>query len=114
MCGPGIIQTLAISTTYGVREGNVFAFQLIGPLLLLYALRTCEQVKSILFDEVRAQSESHPSHEERFRFALDFLDRAGAKEDIKESVQFALDVAMYVGGQVQAIARALKAQATAK
>ncbi len=105
---------LAISTAYGVREGNAFAFQLIGPLLLFYALRTCEQVKSILFDEVRAQSESHPSHEERFRFALDFLDGTGAKKDIKESVQFALDVAMCVGSQVQLIARDLKTQATAK
>lgn len=105
---------LAISTAYGVREGNAFAFQLIGPLLLFYALRICEQVKSFLFDEAPAQSESHPSHEERFRFALDFLDAVGAKEDIKESVQFALDVAMYVGSQVQLIARDLKTQVTAK
>ncbi|TBU71639.1 hypothetical protein [Phytopseudomonas daroniae] len=100
---------LAISTAYGVRNGNSFAFQLIGPLLLFYALRICEQVKSILIDEPPTPSESHPSHEERFKYALNFLYKAGATEDIKESVHFALDVAMHVGSQVQMIAKDLKA-----
>lgn len=100
---------LAISTVYGVREENAFAFQLIGPLLFFYALRTCDQVKEILLDEPPAQSDSHPSHEDRFRFALNFLDAAGAQENIKESVQFALDVAMCVGSQVQLIAHEMKA-----
>ena len=100
---------LAISTAYGVREENAFAFQLIGPLLLFYALRTCDQVKAILLDETPTPSESHPSHEERFRFALDFLDAAGAQDNIKESVQVALDVAMCVGSQVQLIAHDMKA-----
>jgi len=100
---------LAISTAYGVREENAFAFQLIGPLLLFYALRTCDQVKAILFDEPPTPSESHPSHEERFRFALEFLGAAGAQDNIKESVQFALDVAMCVGSQVQLIAHNMKA-----
>jgi hypothetical protein len=99
---------LAISTAYGVREENAFAFQLIGPLLLFYALRTCDQVKATLLDETPAPSESHPSHEERFRFALDFLDSAGAQGNIKESVQFALDVAMCVGSQVQLIVHDMK------
>jgi hypothetical protein len=100
---------LTISTAYGVRENNAFAFQLIGALLFFYALRTCDQVKAILFDESPIESNSHPSHEERFRHALDFLDATGAKGDIKESVQFALDVAMCVGNQVQLIAHDLKA-----
>lgn len=100
---------LAISTAYGVREENALAFQLIGPLLLFYALRTCDQVKAILLDETPTPSESHPSHEERFRFALEFLDAAGAQDNIKESVQFALDVAMCVGSQVQLIVHNMKA-----
>ncbi len=104
---------LAISTAYGVREDNVFAFQLIGPLLLFYALRTCEQVKSILFGSAPAQSESHPSHEARFRYALDFLEAIEAKEDTMVSVRFALDVAIYVGSQIQLIARDLKASVAA-
>lgn len=74
---------LAISTAYGVREENAFAFQLIGPLLLFYALRTCDQVKAILFDEAPTLSESHPSHEERLRFALKFLDATGVQDNIK-------------------------------
>jgi hypothetical protein len=104
---------LALSTAYGVREENALAFQLIGPLLFFYALRTCEQVKAILFDEIPIESESHPSHEERFRFALDFLDAAGATENIKKSVRFALDVAMCVGSQVQLIAHDMKANVAA-
>lgn len=100
---------LTISTAYGLREDNAFAFQLIGPLLLFYALRTCDQVKAILLDETLTPSKSHPSHEERFQFALKFLDAAGAQNHIKESVQFALDVAMCVGSQVQLIAHNMKA-----
>jgi hypothetical protein len=105
---------LAISTAYGVREGNPFAFQLIGPLLLFYALRTCEEVKLILFDEEPSPSDTHPSHEERFKHTLDFLYEAGASEHIKASVHFVLDVAMYVGSQVQMIVRDLKTHASKK
>ncbi len=104
---------LAISTQYGVRENNAFAFQLIGPLVLFYALHTCEQVRAALIDEVRPASDSHPSHEERFRFALQFLNDVGAKESIKESVQFALDVAMCVGTQVQLLAQDARAHVAA-
>ena len=99
---------LTISTAYGVREKNAFAFQLIGPLLFFYALRICDQVKAILLDEAATPSDSHPSHEERFRFTLDFLNEAGAHESIKESVRFALDVAMCVGSQAQLIAHNMK------
>lgn len=99
---------LAITTAYGVREENAFAFQLVGPLLFFYALRTCDQVKAILFDEIPAPSESHPSHEERFRFAFDFLSKIGAQDNIRESVQFALDVALCVGSQVQLIAHDIR------
>lgn len=105
---------LAISTAYGVRECNPFAFQLIGPLLLFYALHTCEQVKLILFDEEPSPSDSHPSHEERFKHALDFLYEVGASEHIKASVHFVLDVAMYVGSQVQMIVRDLKTHVITK
>ncbi|NMF90994.1 hypothetical protein [Aromatoleum petrolei] len=98
---------LAVCTEYGVRESNAFAFQLIGPLLLFYALRTCEQTKAILFTETQ-ESNSHPSNEERFRFALEFLISAGASDQVMESVHFALDVAMCVGSQVQLTAHELK------
>lgn len=100
---------LAVCTAYGVREDNPFAFQLIGPLLLFYALRTCEQSKVILFDENTAESDSHLSNEERFKFALDFLNAAGSSDTVKESVEFALHVAMCVGSQVQLIVHDLKA-----
>lgn len=105
---------LAISTQHGIREGNAFAYQLIGPLLFFYALRICEQVESILADVAPEKSESHPSHEERFKFALHFLDERGGKENIEESVLFALDIAMSIGSQVQLIVRDLKNHETIK
>lgn len=104
---------LAISTAYGASENNAFAFQLIGPLLLFYALRTCDQVKSILLNESPTESDSHPSHEERFRFAMDFLDSIDPEDSIKESIKFTLDVAMCVGSQVQLIAHEIKAHRAA-
>jgi hypothetical protein len=99
---------LAISTAYGVREENGFAFQLIGALLFFYALHTCDQVKGILVGHLPKSSESHPSHEERFRFTLDFLRLIEANDTTMESVRFALDVAECLGSQVQLIAHNLK------
>lgn len=99
---------LAISTEYGVRNKNPFAFQLIGPLLLFYALHTCERVKSILVDEEPIRSDSHPTHEERFSHTLNFLSKVGASKDVMEGVHFTLEVALCVGSQVQVIAQKLK------
>lgn len=101
---------LAVCTEYGVREKNAFAFQLIGPLLFFYALRMCEGAIAVLSGQEREPSESHPTNEERFRFALDFLKSAGASAHILKSVTFALDVAMIIGTHVHLIMQDIKSR----
>lgn len=99
---------LAVSTVYGQDENNAFAFQLIGAVLFFYALRIGEQAKAIILNAETPMSDSHPSAEERIRFALTFLGGVGAHKRIRDSVNFALDIAMYVGSQVQVTLRAIK------
>ncbi|GAB2889023.1 hypothetical protein GCM10027046_16840 [Uliginosibacterium flavum] len=101
---------LAVCTEYGVREKNAFAFQLIGPLLFFYALRMSERAITVLSGKDRSPSESHPTNEERFRFALDFLKSAGASAHILKSVTFALDLAMIIGSHVHLIMEEIKSR----
>lgn len=96
---------LAVCTQYGVQQKNVFSFQLVGPLLLFYALRICEKTKTILTGAPPKKSESHPTNEDRFRFALDFLRSVGATKETLRSVNFALETAMIIGTQVQLITK---------
>lgn len=96
---------LAVCTQYGVQENNAFSFQLVGPLLFFYALRICERTKAVLTGQPPRESDTHPTNEDRFKFALDFLRSVGAKKHILSSVTFALETAMIIGTQVHLIAQ---------
>jgi hypothetical protein len=89
-----------ICTGYGVREGNAFSFQLLGPSLLFYALMISESAVALLSGQSSHVSDSHPSNEQRLGFVFDFLDEVKATQDLKNNLQSCLDIAGLIGAHV--------------
>ena len=93
---------LTVCSAYGQREDNIFASHLIGPLLFFYALRICDKAAERLFGEHRNHdSDSHPTHAERIHAILAFLDYVVADPVAVGGAQFAMEIAMVIGSQLQ-------------
>lgn len=83
----------SICSIYGRDEENEFAVQLLGPILLFLSLDLCDEVKSILSGIERESSPSHPSHFERYEFAIQFFLQLNPQKDLTSDLLRTLRIA---------------------
>ena len=92
---------LSICSSYGFKHQNPLAMNLSGALLFLYALHICECAKQTLTKTPTPPSQTHPSTEDRFAFALQYLrEVSGDGPAVSEALSM-MDIALAIGAFVQ-------------
>jgi hypothetical protein len=87
---------LSMCTVYGHKNQNPFAFLCTGPQLLFWALKICEDARSLIFGIKKDQGGTHPSHEERISLIRQFISEV-SHIDNREIFLETLDEADNVG-----------------
>lgn len=93
----------AICSAVGEADDNEVSRHLIGPLLLLYALKLSEDVQSILLNLKPKISDTHPGLAERIQSLFMFAKTADPSGSLAASMEEALDYALIVGAHVKSV-----------
>jgi hypothetical protein len=100
----------AICSAVGEADDNEVSRHLIGPLLLLYALKLSEDVQSTLLDLKPQFSDTHPGLTERIQSLFMFAKTADPSGSLASSMEEALDYALIVGAHVKSVLMSVQAE----
>lgn len=93
----------AICAVVGETDKNEVSRHLIGPLLLLYALKLTEDVQNTLLDLRPQISDTHPGLSERIQSLFMFAKTTDPTGSLSSSMEEALGYAVTVGAHVKTI-----------
>lgn len=99
----------AICSAVGDTEENEVSRHLIGPLLLLYALKLSEDAKGILLDLKPQASDTHPGLTERIQGLFKFANTADPSSSLVTTMEEALNYALIVGVHIKTVLKSVRA-----
>lgn len=102
----------AICSAVGELDDNEASKNLIGPLLLLYALKLSEDAQEILLGITPPISDTHPGLTERIRSLFGFARTVDPTGSLNCSLEEALNYAVIVGGYVKSALQQVKADSS--
>ncbi|KQV96642.1 hypothetical protein [Pelomonas sp. Root1237] len=91
----------AICRAVGDAERSETSRHLIGPALLFYALRLCDDVGYMVLEQPSSESETHPSPQERIQDLFSYAEMVAPAGDLVVPIEEALDYAIVLGSQVK-------------